>query len=73
MVLHSMQGSATVCLTMVTDENVYTSQAYEAHLAVKVGTVLEAGAEQQLKGNDGFLQLFVTTFQAHGGGHHFEF
>lgn len=58
---------------MVTDENVYTTQAYEAHLAVRVGTVLEAGSELQLNDDRGFLHLLVTTFNAHGGGQQYQF
>lgn len=68
-----MQASVTVTLATATDENVYTAHALEAHIAVKVDTVLGAGAGQDLKDNNSFLTLHVTTFQDHADGRQFEF
>ena len=61
-----MQGSVTICLATVTDENVYTTQAFEAHLCVKVGAVWEAGSEQQLNDDSSLLNLHLTTLKDHG-------
>lgn len=68
-----MQATFNIVFTMATDENVYTTLAFDAQLAVKVGTVWEAGAEQQLNDSSNVLKLHVTTFQDHGHGQQYEF
>ena len=68
-----VQGSLTISLAMAADENVYTTRAWEAQLAIKVNTVLGAGGEQELKDSSNFLSLHITTFQSNADGRQFEF
>ncbi len=53
-----LQESATINLAAITNENVYSTQAMDALLFIRVGDELNAGAEQKMA-ND-VLSLHVS-------------
>ncbi len=55
-----MQEIVTINLTAITNENVYTQQAMDAQLYIRVGNELINGAEQNMNDNSNLLSLHVT-------------
>ena len=55
-----MQESVTIHLAAITNENVYTTQAMDAQLYIRIGGEVTAGAEQNLADTRSLLSLHVA-------------
>lgn len=55
-----VQGTVTINLAAITNENVYTTQAMDAQLYIRVGSELIPGAEQNMADTHNLLSLHVA-------------